>query len=83
MRERRRGPLGRATDLAEGMAATMRRAQRDRESRVLLYDEAGLACLLQPNARGHERALEVSERMVDLALGPLETPRQRDTGKPA
>ena len=60
----RKGPIGRATDLAGGVAATMRRMARDREPRVLVYDHAGLSRLLQPSARGHERALEVSERLI-------------------
>jgi hypothetical protein len=63
----KKGALGRATGLAGGAAATMRRIARDREPRVLLYDAAGLARLLQPEARGHARLLELSERMVALA----------------
>jgi hypothetical protein len=62
----KKGALGRATDLAAGAAATMRRIARDREPRVLLYDAAGHARLLQPEARGHARALELSEQMVAL-----------------
>jgi len=63
----RKGPLGRATGLAEGMAATVRRMARDREPRVLVYDAAGHARLLQPDARGHARVLELSERLVEFA----------------
>jgi hypothetical protein len=63
----KKGALGRATGLAAGAAATMRRIARDREPRVLLYDAAGHAKLLQPEARGHARVLELSERMVALA----------------
>jgi hypothetical protein len=62
----RRGPLGMATGLAEGVAAVVRRRQREREPRVLLYDEAGHARLLQPEARGADRVLEICERMVEL-----------------
>lgn len=62
----KRGPIGRATGLAGGVAATMRRMARDREPRVLLYDAAGHANMLQPEARGHTRALDVSQRMVAL-----------------
>jgi hypothetical protein len=65
----KRGPIGRATGLAGGVAATMRRMACDREPRVLLYDAAGHANLLQPEARGHARALEVSGRMVELVSG--------------
>ena len=38
--------------------------QREREPRVLVYDETGYARLVQPNGRGHERLLEIAERMV-------------------
>ena len=62
----RRGAIGRATGLAEGVAATVRRISRDREPRVRVYDAAGYARLLQPESRGHEPVLEVSERMVEL-----------------
>jgi hypothetical protein len=66
MREKRKGPIGRATGLAEGVAATMRRMQRDREPRVLVYDETGYARLVQPNGRGYERLLQTADRMVEL-----------------
>ena len=69
MREKRKGPIGRAADLAEDVAAAVRRMQREREPRVLLYDQTGYARLLQPEARGHERILEIAERMVELAEG--------------
>jgi hypothetical protein len=66
VRERRKGPIGRAAGLAEGVAATMRRMQREREPRVLVYDETGYARLVQPDGRGYERLLETAERMVEL-----------------
>ena len=66
MREKRKGPIGRATGLAEGVAATMRRMQRDREPEVLVYDETGYARLVQPDGRGYERLLQTAERMVEL-----------------
>jgi hypothetical protein len=75
LRERRKGPISRAAGLAEGVAATMRRIQRDREPRVLLYDETGYARLLQPQARGHERVLELGEEMVRLLDEPSEDSR--------
>ena len=65
----RRGAIGRATGIAEGVAAAVRRIARDREPRVLVYDAAGYARLLQPESRGHDRVLEVSERMVELVDG--------------
>jgi hypothetical protein len=67
MKEKRKGPIGRAAELAEGVAATVRRMQREREPRVLVYDETGYARLVQPNGRGHDRLLETAEKMVSLA----------------
>lgn len=64
MKEKRKGPLSRAAGLAEGMAATVRRMQREREPRVLVYDPAGYARLIQPEARGHDHIMEVAERML-------------------
>ncbi len=60
----RRGAIARATGLAEGVAAAVRRRQREREPRLLLYDAAGHPRLLQPDARGYGRILEVCEQMV-------------------
>jgi hypothetical protein len=66
VKEKRKGPIGRAAGLAEGVAATVRRMQREREPRVLVYDESGYARLVQPNGRGHERLLETAAALVDL-----------------
>jgi hypothetical protein len=72
----RKGAIGRATGLAEGVAATVRRMARDREPRVIVYDAAGYARLLQPESRGHERVLELSGKMVELV--DASTPRRRE-----
>jgi hypothetical protein len=69
VKERRKGPLSRAAGLAEGMANTVRRMQREREPRVLVYDPAGYARLIQPEARGHERIMDVAEEMLTLVAG--------------
>ena len=69
MKEKRKGPLSRAAGLAEGMAATVRRMQREREPRVLVYDPAGYARLVQPEARGHDRIMEVAEEMLSHVEG--------------
>ena len=66
MKEKRKGPIGRAAGLAEGVAATVRRLQREREPRLLVYDETGYARLVQPDGRGYERLLETAEKMVAL-----------------
>jgi hypothetical protein len=69
VKEKRKGPLSRAAGLAEGMAATGRRMQREREPRVLVYDPAGYARLVQPEARGHDRIMEVAEQMLTQVAG--------------
>ena len=69
MRERRKGPIGRAAGLAGGVAATVRRMQREREPRVLVYDPAGYARLVQPEARGHDRIMDVAEQMLTQVAG--------------
>ena len=80
MRERR-GPIGRAASIAENVAAAVRRMQREREPRILVYDHSGYARLVQPEARGHARILEVGQEMVDLATGEEGAPpRSRAAG---
>jgi hypothetical protein len=77
VKERKRGPIGRATGIAESMGATVRRLQRDRESRVLVYDASGDPRLLQPASRGYDRVIDVCERMVtlvDTGPGPSDGP---------
>ena len=69
MKEKRKGPISRAAGLAEGMAATVRRMQREREPRVLVYDPTGYARLVQPEARGHAHIMEVAEQMVARVEG--------------
>lgn len=69
MKEKRKGPLSRAAGLAEGMAATVRRMQREREPRVLVYDPAGYARLIQPEARGHDKIMDVAGQMLALVAG--------------
>jgi len=64
VKEKRKGPISRAAGLAEGVAATVRRMQREREPRVLVYDPTGYARLVQPEARGHERIMEIADQMV-------------------
>ena len=75
MKEKRKGPIGRAAGIAEGVAAAVRRMQREREPRVLVYDQTGYARLVQPEARGHERILEIGEQMLQIAAGADEAPR--------
>jgi hypothetical protein len=67
VKERRKGPISIAGGLVDSVAATMRRMQRDREPRALAYDPTGYARLIQPEARGHARILEIAETMVARA----------------
>lgn len=76
MRERRKGPMARAAGIAEGVATAVRRVQREREPRALLYDESGYARLLQQGARGHEAVLGTAQRMVAL-VEEAEAPSKR------
>jgi len=69
VKEKRKGPISRAAGLAEGVAATVRRMQREREPRVLVYDPSGYARLVQPEARGHARIMEIAEQMVSRGEG--------------
>lgn len=80
MKEPARGPLGRATAVAEGVAAAVRRRQRDREPRVLLYRRAGDPRLLHPGAKGHDEILELAEKMIALVDGDADVPRTRGDG---
>jgi hypothetical protein len=66
VKERPRGAFGRASALAEGVAATARRMQREREPRVVLYDDVGGSRLVHPEERGYERVLDTAEQMVEL-----------------
>jgi len=66
VKEQPRGPFGRATAVAEGVAAAVRRRQRDREPRVIMHLGPGRPHLLAPGAKGHDSVLDRAERMVAL-----------------
>jgi hypothetical protein len=67
MRERPKGAVARATAVAEGVAGAMRRRQREREPRVVLYSAPGNPRLLPPGAKGQDDLIELGERLVALA----------------
>jgi hypothetical protein len=75
MRERPRGTVARATYVAEGVATAMRRRQRDKEPRVLLYRHPGDPRVLAPGAKGQDNVLAAAEKMVRLVDEALPTPR--------
>lgn len=67
MKERPKGAVARATAVAEGVAGAMRRRQRERGPRVLLYAAPGEPQLLAPGAKGYDDLMDVAERLVALA----------------
>jgi len=67
MRERPKGAVARATAVAEGVAGAMRRRQREREPRVVLYHAPGDPRILPPGAKGQDDLIDVAERLVALA----------------
>jgi hypothetical protein len=78
VKEPRKGPIGRATGLAEGVAAAMRRRQRSREPRVLLYDELGHPRLLAPDDPRRDRILDVAEELVALTAPKRPEPEDEE-----
>ena len=80
MRDPAKGAIGRATAVAEGMAAGVRRRQREREPRVMLFARPGEPRILAPGAKGHDRILDLAERMVALA-DEAEAPSRRDRAR--
>jgi len=83
VKDQARGPFERATAVAEGVAAAVRRRQRDRGPHVLLYRRPGDPRVLPPGAKGHDAILELAEGMVALTAeaeaqdAPARWPRSR------
>ncbi|MBA3299188.1 MAG: hypothetical protein H0U24_03810 [Thermoleophilaceae bacterium] len=67
MRDPAKGAIGRATAVAEGVAAGVRRRQREREPKVVLFARPGEPRILAPGAKGQDRILDVAARMIALA----------------
>ncbi len=76
----RSSAVGRATGLAESVAAAVRRRQQAREPRVLLYDEKGDPRLLPPDAPGHDAVLAMAELLVELVTEPPRRPPAASAG---
>jgi len=62
----RRARSPRAAGLADGVAAAVRRRQRERQPRVVLYDGTGDPHVLVPSAPGYDELLDVADQMVAL-----------------
>ena len=65
--------------MAEGVAAAVRRRQRDREPRVVVFDPAGGPHLIAPSAPGYDSMLEIAESMLELAGQRAREPRPRSS----
>jgi hypothetical protein len=76
----RRGPVGRVTGLAETVGGALRRRQRRREPRIVLYDAAGHARVLAADAPGAADVLATAARLVALAAEDPEAPPGRGVG---
>ena len=66
MTERRPRP-GRMVGMAEGVAAAVRRRQRDREPRVVVFDPSGAPHLIAPSAPGYDSMLDTAASMLEIA----------------
>jgi hypothetical protein len=74
-----KGPMGRIADTITG---TMRRRQRDREPRVLIYDGAGLPRTVPPGTEAYGDLVETAQRLVDLAGGGQPEPEAEPVQEP-
>ena len=71
----RRGVGGRMSGIAGDVAAAVRRRQSDREPRVVVYDQAGMAHVLAPADEGVDAVLEAAEEMIAMVGAlPAEEP---------
>jgi hypothetical protein len=71
VKERPKGAVARATAVAEGVAGAVRRRQRERGPRILLYVAPGEPRLLAPGAKGHDELIDLAEEMVGVAKAAI------------
>ena len=62
-----REPRGQLAKIADTITGTMRRRQRDREPRVLLYNADGRPRTLPPSDDAHPPIVEAAGKLVVLA----------------
>jgi hypothetical protein len=77
----RRGRPGRVVGIAEGVATAVRRRQREREPRVVLFDSGGAPRSLAPSAPGYDDLLDVAERALQLSGEGTREPRPRSSSR--
>jgi hypothetical protein len=61
------------------VAAAVRRRQRERGPRVLVYDEAGHSRAIAPSAPGYDELLGTAERMIEALESAAQTARRERT----
>lgn len=62
----RRGPIGRASQVAAGLAGAARRRQREREPRVVVYDASGHGRVVTAGDEAYEPLLEAGRGLIAL-----------------
>jgi hypothetical protein len=67
-----REPRGQFAKIADTITGTMRRRQRGREPRVLLYGADGRPRTLPPSDDAHPAIVDAAEKLVVLATGRAE-----------
>ena len=67
-----REPRGPVAKIADTITGTMRRRQRDRAPRVLLYGADGRPRMLPPEDGAHAEIVAIAEKLVVLATGRAE-----------
>ena len=72
MRERR----GQFAKIADTITGSMRRRQRDREPRVIVYGADLRPRLIPPGDEAHGAIVEVAEKLVVLGAGRDDPPRE-------
>ena len=60
----RKGPVGRAADLAAGFAAAARRSRAQREPKVVVYDAGGHGRVLTPADEAYEPLLAAGRELI-------------------
>jgi hypothetical protein len=64
----RKGPVGRAAELAAGVAAAARRSRKEREPKIVVYDHGGHGRALTAADAAYEPLLATGRELI--ALGP-------------
>ena len=60
----RKGPVGRAADLAAGFASAARRTRTQRDPKVVVYDAAGHGRVLTPVDEAYEPLLAAGRELI-------------------